>query len=138
MYCSKCGVALVDGKCPVCGRTETPDNNSNANNSTNQQQPQTIYISGEKDGKNAGYNVLSFFFPIVGLIFYCIWKDQFPIRAKSCGKWALINVLVTIALYILLYGLLGVYGIMGDYIASKSADLAGTMSSVAIGLSALM
>ena len=136
MYCSKCGVALVDGKCPVCGRTEVPDNNSNANNSTNQQQPQTIYISGEKDGKNAGYNVLSFFFPIVGLIFYCIWKDQFPIRAKSCGKWALISVIVTVALYIILYGLMG--GMIA-YMSTKSGtNFADIVSSAAIGLSALM
>lgn len=135
MYCSKCGVALVDGKCPVCGRAEAP-NNSNANNSTNQQQPQTIYISGEKDGKNAGYNVLSFFFPIVGLIFYCIWKDQFPIRAKSCGKWALISVIVTVALYIILYGLMG--GMIA-YMSTKSGtNFADTVSSAAIGLSALM
>lgn len=135
MYCSKCGVALVDGKCPVCGRAEAP-NNSNANNSTNQQQPQTIYISGEKDGKNAGYNVLSFFFPIVGLIFYCIWKDQFPIRAKSCGKWALISVIVTVALYIILYGLIG--GMIA-YMSTKSGtNFADTVSSAAIGLSALM
>lgn len=135
MYCSKCGVALVDGKCPVCGRAEAP-NNSNANNSTNQQQPQTIYISGEKDGKNAGYNVLSFFFPIVGLIFYCIWKDQFPIRAKSCGKWALISVIVTVALYIILYGLMG--GMIA-YMSTKSGtNFADTVSSAAIGISALM
>lgn len=135
MYCSKCGVALVDGKCPVCGRAEA-SNNSNANNSTNQQQPQTIYISGEKDGKNAGYNVLSFFFPIVGLIFYCIWKDQFPIRAKSCGKWALISVIVTVALYIILYGLIG--GMIA-YMSTKSGtNFADTVSSAAIGLSALM
>ncbi len=137
MYCSKCGVALVDGKCPVCGRAGAPDNNnSNANNSTNQQQPQTIYISGEKDGKNAGYNVLSFFFPIVGLIFYCIWKDQFPIRAKSCGKWALISVIVTVALYIILYGLMG--GMIA-YMSTKSGtNFADTVSSAVIGLSALM
>lgn len=135
MYCSKCGVALVDGKCPVCGRAEAP-NNSNANNSTNQQQPQTIYISGEKDGKNTGYNVLSFFFPIVGLIFYCIWKDQFPIRAKSCGKWALISVIVTVALYIILYGLMG--GMIA-YMSTKSGtNFADTVSSAAIGISALM
>lgn len=137
MYCSKCGVALVDGKCPVCGRAGAPDNNnSNANNSTNQQQPQTIYISGEKDGKNAGYNVLSFFFPIVGLIFYCIWKDQFPIRAKSCGKWALISAIVTVALYIILYGLMG--GMIA-YMSTKSGtNFADTVSSAVIGLSALM
>lgn len=136
MYCSKCGVALVDGKCPVCGRAEAPNNNSNANNSTNQQQPQTIYISGEKDGKNAGYNVLSFFFPIVGLIFYCIWKDQFPIRAKSCGKWALISVIVTVALYIILYGLMG--GMIA-YMSTKSGtNFADTVSSATIGFSTLI
>ena len=79
---------------------------------------------------------MSFFFPIVGLIFYCIWKDQFPIRAKSCGKWALISVIVTIALYIILYGLMG--GMIA-YMSTKSGtNFADTMSSVVIGLSALM
>ena len=81
MYCSKCGVALVDGKCPVCGRAEA-------------------------------------------------------IRAKSCGKWALISVIVTVALYIILYGLMG--GMIA-YMSTKSGtNFADTVSSAAIGLSALM
>lgn len=55
------------------------------------------------DAPSGGYAVLCFFFPVVGLILYLVWKDQFPIRAKSCGKGALVGVIVYVALIILLY-----------------------------------
>lgn len=102
MYCSKCGVALVNGQCPVCGRIENnaanvsyETNNSNGNMTCQQ-------VNGQ-DGSRLGYNILSFLFPLAGLIFYCVWLDFFPIRAKKCGMWALISVAVKFALIILLY-----------------------------------
>lgn len=119
MYCPKCGVALVNGKCPVCGRTENSDNSRNN---------QTIYIQNGQDGKNVGYNVLSFFFPLVGLIFFCIWKDQFPIRAKECGKWALISVIASTVLTIIAYALLaGSIAVMGRNFGT--ADNFGTLAA---------
>lgn len=95
MYCAKCGTALVNGKCPACGRIE--NSNTNLNNNPSVQQP--VYVFKEQDSKSAGYSILSFFFPLIGLILYCVWKDQFPIRAKECGKWALINVGISLFLF---------------------------------------
>ena len=43
------------------------------------------------DKPNAGYAVLGFFFPLIGFILYLIWKNNFPYKAKSCGKGALIG-----------------------------------------------
>lgn len=54
------------------------------------------------DAPSGGYAVLCFFFPVVGLILYLVWKDQFPMRAKSCGKGALIGVIVYVASIIIL------------------------------------
>ena len=53
------------------------------------------------DAPNAGFAVLSFFFPLVGLILYLVWNDQYPLKAKSCGKGALIGVITYFALALL-------------------------------------
>lgn len=106
MYCAKCGTALVNGKCPACGRIENP--NTTLNNNPSVQQP--VYVFKEQDSKSAGYSILSFFIPLIGLILYCVWKDQFPIRAKECGKWALINVCISSfsAIFVLMIVLISV------------------------------
>ena len=49
----------------------------------------------EVDAPNTGLAVLCFFFPIFGLIFWLVWKDQYPLKAISCGKGALIGVCVS-------------------------------------------
>lgn len=91
-YCSNCGklVSDTDKFCQGCGaplnRNFTPNNNSN--------NPKSI------DKNNPGYNILSFLYPIVGLILYIVWKDDYPIRAKGCGKWALISVITYVLLVI--------------------------------------
>ena len=38
---------------------------------------------------------------MIGLILYLVWKDDYPLRAKSCGKGALIGVIVAVALWVL-------------------------------------
>ncbi len=89
MTCKNCGKEFSDGAfCPYCG---TP------------QYTQSVYKS--TDGSSVGYAILCFFFPIIGLILYLVWKDEYPLRAKSCGKGALISVIVNavlVVLYILL------------------------------------
>ncbi len=76
------------------------------------QQPpyQTYQPPVEVDAPNTGFAILSFFFPMIGLILYIIWKDKTPLKAKSCGKGALISVIVNAVLsvvitigYILIY-----------------------------------
>ena len=63
-------------------------------------------IPAAGDASSMGFTVLSFFFPLVGLILYLIWKDQHPLKAKSCGKGALTGVIVLVVLCILMFGLI--------------------------------
>ena len=53
-----------------------------------------------RDDGNAGWAVLGFFIPIAGLILYLVWKDEYPKRARMCGKGALIFVIVYAALIV--------------------------------------
>ena len=59
----------------------------------------------ELDAPNAGYAVLGFFIPIVGLILYLVSKDKTPLKAKSAGKGALIGFCTSIALGVI-YGII--------------------------------
>lgn len=50
------------------------------------------------DTGSIGWGVLGFFFPIIGLILYLVWKDEKPYTAKMAGKGALIGVITTVVL----------------------------------------
>lgn len=81
-YCTKCGQELEDNAvyCTGCGA---------------QNNGQTTTV---EDKKSVGFNILSFFFPIVGLILFLVWKKDTPIKAKGCGISALIGFVVGIIL----------------------------------------
>lgn len=84
-FCSHCGNEVLDEAivCPKCGcRVDY----ANAAMSYRQ-------VPSPDDAPNAGYAVLGFFIPLVGLILYLIWEKDYPQRAKSAGKGALIFVL---------------------------------------------
>lgn len=85
MFCKNCG-AEIDDKAVVCPKCGVVVNNN---------------IPSEIDAPSAGFAVLSFFIPIVGLILYLIWHTESPLKAKSCGKGALIGVCVSVGLSIL-------------------------------------
>lgn len=57
----------------------------------------------EIDTPSTGLNILSFFFPLVGLILFCVFMDSKPNKAHAVGKWALTGFLVGIGLSVLLY-----------------------------------
>lgn len=88
MFCKNCGAQVEDGTkfCPCCGRSTeaepAPVNNVNYN------------APVSDDARSGGFAFLCFVWPIVGLILYLVWKDQKPLRAKSCGKGAIIGVIV--------------------------------------------
>ncbi len=90
MFCSKCGKEVNDEAvvCVHCGcaieNKKAPATNAN-------------------DAPNAGFAVLGFFIPLVGLILYFMNKDTAPLKAKSAGKGALIGFCVSVALSII-YG----------------------------------
>ncbi|MDD4001136.1 MAG: zinc ribbon domain-containing protein, partial [Bacilli bacterium] len=50
------------------------------------------------DAPSGGFAVLGFFIPLVGLILYLVWMKDYPLKAKSCGKGALIGFITNIAL----------------------------------------
>ena len=84
-YCQMCGKEIMDEAviCPGCGcRTQYDQDAGN-------------------DAPDAGIAVLSFFFPIVGLILYLIWMDKTPLKAKSAGKGALIGVIIGVAIAVI-------------------------------------
>lgn len=65
------------------------------------QQPYQPPYQQQEDRPSAGFNALAFFFPIVGLILYLVWKNQKPRCAHAIGKWALIGFVANIVLTII-------------------------------------
>lgn len=99
MYCKNCGQQLDDRAvvCPHCGV-------ATGNGQIKQTAPD--------DRPSGGFAVLCFFFPVVGLILYLVWHDTYPQKARSCGKGALIGVIVEVA-----------FGILSVIIVSCSAAM---------------
>lgn len=87
--CNTCGATVPDTAtiCPYCGNAVTPTQSTNA-------------VSQEEDVPSGGLNVLSFFVPVAGWIMYFVFRDETPIKAKSCSKWAWIGFAVTVGLSI--------------------------------------
>ena len=84
-YCSQCGKELVDEAvvCPNCGcAVQAP-------------------VNPQEDKPSAGLNILAFLFPLVGLILFLVWKDTLPLRSKSCGKGALVGVILYVIFIII-------------------------------------
>ena len=78
--CNTCGATVPDNAtiCPYCGNSVTPMQPAHSN-------------FREEDAPSGGLNVLSFFVPIAGWIMYFVFRDETPIKAKSCNKWAWIG-----------------------------------------------
>ncbi len=86
MYCKKCGNEIRDDAmiCPKCG-CATGNRNAPA----------------AEDSSGFGWAVLGFFIPIVGLILYLVWKNEYPMRARSAGKGALVSVILGVIVYVI-------------------------------------
>ena len=87
MYCSNCGNKLNDNedvclKCGVMVKKGTTNNNV-------EDKPLVIL------------NILSFLYPVVGLILYLSMKSSTPNRAKKCGKYAIIGTIVSVVIFII-------------------------------------
>ena len=101
VFCTGCGKELSESEefCSVCGKQRTTPSQGAQPVFQQQVNPQMGY---GQDAPSGGMTALSFFFPIVGLILYLVWKDQTPLKAKSAGKGALIGVIVWTALSVIL------------------------------------
>lgn len=87
MFCRYCKKYVPAGKkeCPYCGRNEFS----------------SVSIAKNLDEPDAKLYVLSFFIPIVGLILFLIWKNQYPERASSCADGATNGIITYIILSII-------------------------------------
>jgi competence protein ComGC len=75
----------------------------------NQQKTALMHSSGYDRGAQhrdvgdipgAGIKALSFFIPIVGLVLFLVWHNDYPNKAKAAGKFALIGFIVVIAVWV--------------------------------------
>lgn len=94
MFCIKCGKELDSGArfCSECGAPTASDITPQVVNS---------YSSVKTDKGNIGWGVLGFFFPLVGLILFLVWKDTKPGDSSMAGKGALLSVIISFGLSIL-------------------------------------
>ena len=85
-FCSSCGETIPAGSqfCPKCGAANP-----------------YFALYANPDGPSAGYAILGFFFPLVGLILYLVWKDQTPLKAKSSGMGALTGFIFNVAVSVI-------------------------------------
>ena len=124
MYCPQCGKEIIDQKfiyCPRCGspvnrkyRTgagNSYENNNYSNNGTTVPSNQTgmntnyNYVNNNDSG-SIGWGILGFFFPLIGLILFLVWKNDKPRNAKRAGIGALISVILSVGIYII-YAIFG-------------------------------
>ncbi len=75
-FCQKCGTQIPTGSqfCPKCG----------ARNS------ESDFSSGSA-GASTGLKIVSFLFPLIGWILYFVYKDDQPVKAGDCAKFAWIG-----------------------------------------------
>lgn len=109
--CAHCGAAIPEGAetCPYCGGFGTQFSANTASAVPPQQM----------DKKDNALNVLCFFFPIIGLIYWAIKRDEKPICAASAGKSALIGVCVFTVVPILLWLIAAIFiGLVGAFTSS--------------------
>lgn len=101
VFCTGCGKELSASEefCSACGKQRTmPAQGAQPAF----QQPVYSQMGYVQDAPSGGMTALGFFFPIVGLILYLVWKDQTPLKAHSEGKGALIGVIVWTVLSVIL------------------------------------
>lgn len=109
MYCRYCGKELPEDAvfCPACGKKTERDGEpfseytEGGGHAADARPARTAPYARPDDTPNAGWAVLGFFFPLVGLILYLVWKDTMPLRARSCGKGAIIGVVLYVVFLIL-------------------------------------
>lgn len=85
-YCSKCGKQLLDEAvvCVGCGCLvgEIPKSRNSSD-----------------DEISIGLCILSFFFPIFGIIYWPVKHSQTPKKAMACGIVAIVSIVMGIAMF---------------------------------------
>ncbi|MDE6408549.1 MAG: DUF456 domain-containing protein [Anaeroplasmataceae bacterium] len=115
MICKKCGANIPDDEdiCPFCEEpVEEREKEVDSEKEENLFPDTNIYEEKERKSENYSfsnmknedpvdrgsiwYAILGFFFPLIGLILFCVWKNDKPKSAKQCGIGALIGFILGI------------------------------------------
>ena len=125
--CPDCG-SMISAQAPHCPRCNRPMNGPSSSftggaspqpnypqQTYGQSQPQPFQplsqpqpfqsanpSSGAVDAPSVGLNIVSFLFPLAGWILYFVFRENTPVKAKSCSKWAWIGVAVNFIAYFIL------------------------------------
>ena len=121
-YCKNCGTQLEDDAvfCVNCGqkqvdgdniKREGENNNAGNNNNYNNYNGNNGYNNyngnngnynyggaDPSDAPSVGFGIISALWWIVGLILYFVFKDKYPLRAKSCLKGIIIGIIIEVVL----------------------------------------
>ena len=86
-YCSHCGSEINEYAvvCLKCGCAINHPKQSN----------------NPLDKPSIGLNILSYFYPLIGLILFLVLKST-PRKANACGKWALIGFIIGLGISFLI------------------------------------
>lgn len=98
VHCRECGERIAESAqmCPFCGARQ---------NFGKEYRPE---VEIDKD-PNPGLSIVSFLWPFIGLILYIAYNDESPRRAKACGKWALVGVIIQLAIATFAVFLTGIF-----------------------------
>ena len=101
MFCKNCGKEIDDKAyvCPNCGVKVEHANDAS--------------VTDADSGARAGWGILSFLIPLVGLILFLMWKNERPKTAKICGICALVSFIASIVIGI-------IYGVIAAIIISET------------------
>lgn len=83
------------------GETYNTSSNGQAQTAQPVQSGQVVMQPTAQDSGSAGWAVLGFFFPIVGLILYLVWKTEKPLSARRAGMGALVSVIVGVVITVI-------------------------------------
>ncbi|MBQ8574558.1 MAG: zinc ribbon domain-containing protein [Clostridia bacterium] len=97
-FCRNCGAEIHDDAvvCVNCGVAV--------------EKPKTAKADDKKSG---GFAFLCFLFPVLGLVLYLVWKEDYPLKAKSCAKGGIIGFVSGIVFSVLWGVLIGILGASG-------------------------
>lgn len=139
MYCKHCGSNIPDGTvfCTECGTNQTTGNpapntagSMPQNHAYNPTPYQTQPVNAKPDKSNVGLNILSWFIPIFGIIYYFVKKNERPKEAKGTLKTGLISfgvnlVICIIAVVLIFAGTFAAIGGVADQLGDISNDVGG-------------
>ncbi|MBQ7363015.1 MAG: zinc ribbon domain-containing protein [Clostridia bacterium] len=90
--CKYCGAEIIDEAlfCPNCGANQSLNEEKKAESAAPEVKPSAY--TAQSNEKFTGWTVLGFFFPLIALICYFVWKDTEPSKALAIGKGGLMSV----------------------------------------------